>query len=152
PSRQVAAQHQRGPGPLVISRAAADLAEAGASVEFAGRFVAFVDLEENGSHPEPRETAEVEIDELPRKSARAAATCGCDGEDFCFVRGAAREDEADRRASARGDIADDVVIEQQLLELVLAPAAIERRRMQSRESRNIACRREPKRHFARAEQ
>ena len=61
-----------------------------------------------------------------------------DREDLGLVRGAARHDEADGLAPARGAIRDHAAVGEQLLEFLLAPAAIERSRMQRGERGRVA--------------
>src|SRR5262249_53514698 len=121
----------------VVARTAADLAETGARIERAGRFISLLDLKEKRAHAETREPSHMQIEQRTRVPAPACGRCDRDREDFGFVSGAARHDEADRCASARHAVRNDAAIGEQLLEFLLAPAAVERRAMECGKRRRI---------------
>ena len=122
----------------VVARPAADLAKSRAGVELARRLVILVHFEEHGAHAEPGEAAQMQVEQPARQPAPAPGARHRDGENLRLVGGAARHDEADAAASARRAIRDHVAVGQQLLEFLLAPAAIERGRMQRGERGRVA--------------
>src|ERR1041384_7440313 len=136
---KVPAQHQRAlpAGLRIVTGAAADLAKDGARVKPARCRVVRVDLEEHGTLPEPREPAQMQIEQAARDTASTPGARDPDREDFRFIAGA---------------VGGDVAVGEKLLEFVLAPAAIERGRVDDRECARIARRRRGQRRFGAREQ
>src|SRR5665213_3045308 len=132
-SHQVAAQHQRGRGFVavlpVIAGPPADLAEARALVKPPRRRVVLFNLEEHGASAKTREPPQMQLEQAAGDAAAAPRRCDRDREDFRFVAGQPRQDEAGKAASHGGAMGDDVAVEQQPLELAVAPAVTERRGM-----------------------
>src|SRR6185295_19810173 len=85
-----------------------------------------------------REPSQMQIEQAARKAAPAPRARNRDRENFGFVGGATRQNEAHILAPAGGTVGDHIAIGQKLLEFVLAPAAIERGRMERRERGGIA--------------
>ena len=92
--------------------------------------------------------------EQPRAQGRARATARATATERISASSAAqaRHDEADDYASAGGAVRDHAAVVQKPLELVLAPAAAERGRMQRRERRGVARTRLDERRLGAAEQ
>src|SRR5688572_4159589 len=141
-SRQITTQNKRGRGivigVLIVARAAADLAKSGARVKPASRFVVLVDFEEHGLRAEAGEPPQMQIEQ--RSGQAAAALCRRHGnrQDFRFARRNPRQDESLDRAALGCTMRDDVALDQQPLELAVAPAAAERSGMQSGDGAGVA--------------
>src|SRR5690242_3907242 len=84
--RQVAAQHERVRGRLAAARivggAAADVAEAGATVQAARRRVVLVDFEKDRRRAEAGEPAQMQVEQLARKPAPASGRRDRDRQDL----------------------------------------------------------------------
>ena len=98
--------------------APADLAESGPPIQPASGYIAFADFQIDRADAGTREPAQVQIEQLPRKTASFPAGCYSDGKDFSFIRGGARENETDQFGADRQALSGDIAIEQQLANLV----------------------------------
>ena len=139
---KVAAQHKRclsGTSALrVIAGAPPYLAEPGPTVEAPGWLIGLFDLEKQRPNTETGKPSHVQIEQRPRNAATAPPPRHSDRQDFRFIGRHARENEACKFPTVRGTVRDDALIEQQPLELILAPATAERGGMQGRECGSIA--------------
>src|SRR5690349_3811656 len=141
-SRQVAAEHERVGGRLCAARIvggpAADVAKAGARVEFSRRRIVLVHLEKHRGGAEAGEAAQVQVEQLAAEAAAAPRRGHRDREDLGLAGRKPRDDEAGERAAGHGAMGNDVALDEQALDLVLAPAAAERGGVQRGERSGIA--------------
>src|SRR5262249_1071517 len=135
----------------IVAGAVPRLLETGAGVKFARRYVILLDLEEHGARAESREAAQVQIKQPARQAPSARAARDSDRENLGLGRGPSRQDETEHSAAAGPPVGEDAAIGQQLLEFLLAPAAIERGGVNRRACGGIARRGRPKRRLRAAE-
>src|SRR5580700_6310343 len=129
-SAEITAQYQRRSPALIIALAPPDVAEAGAAIQRTRGDVVFIDFEKHRPGAEAGEAPQVQIEQRPRKSSPALTLSDGDRKDFSFARCYARQDEADHGRAAHGAMGDDGFFDQQPVDFVLAPAALERRCVQ----------------------
>ena len=139
---KVTAQHKRrqsGTSALgVIARASGHLVESSPMIKTTCRQIGFLDLEKYRLNTEAGQPPQVKVEERPRDAAAAPPRRNRDREDFRFVGGHARQYEPGEFPAMHGAVRDDLPVKQQPLNLVFAPAAAERGRMERREGGGIA--------------
>src|SRR5262249_31611974 len=122
----------------IVSGPAAHVAEACALIEPACRHVALVHLEKDRAGAEPRQPAQVEIEQAPRQAFTAPRGRDCDRQDFSLVQREPRKDEADEAAAKQCAMGDDVAVDEELLKFAVAPSAMKRGAVQRSAGAGIA--------------
>src|ERR1700730_12784899 len=125
-SAEITAQYQRRSAALIIALTPPDVAEAGAAIQRTRRSVVFIDFEKHGPGAKTGEAPQVQIEQRSGKSPSALTWRDCNREDFRFARRHARQNETDHGFAAHRAMRDDGFFDQQPVDFVLAPTALER--------------------------
>src|ERR1700686_1040469 len=136
-SAEIAAQYQRRSTALIIALTPPDVAEAGAAIQRTRGGVVFIDFEKHGPGAESGEAAQVQIEQRSGKPPSTLTPSDGDREDFRFSRRHARQNETGHGCAAHGAMGDDGFFDQQPVNFVLTPAALERGFVQSRDRGGI---------------
>src|SRR5664279_1694840 len=140
--RQVASHQKRiqmfPAGLSIITLAASDHGKSGLLIETPRRLIVLFDLQKHLIYSAASEMTEMRQEQVARQAAAAIVRVDSNRQDFRFIRGNSRYNEANDFAFHLQQLNQRIALGQHAVEFAFAPAAMKRRAMQLCQSRRIA--------------